>query len=71
VEAIHERLHQGDAALLAVVEDGGGLAQVAGDGLLTEDVEAGVGGGPDPLGVEAVGQRDVHRVDVGLRASAS
>ena len=43
-----------------------GLGRAHGQRLLAQHVLAGGGGAPRPLGVEVVGQRDVHRLDVGV-----
>src|SRR5262249_37670104 len=62
----HEAVHQADALGPAVVHQVAGLGGGRGQRLLTQDVPAAVGGAAGPLGVERVGERDVHRVHGGV-----
>ena len=64
MEAVHERLHQPHAFGGAGVDHPLRVGRGHGQRLLAQDVLAGTGRGDRPLGVEMVGQRDVHDVDV-------
>ena len=64
MEAVHERLHQRHATVVAVVVQRRGGVGVRGQRFLTEDVQACVGGLPGPLVVECVGKGIVDRVQV-------
>jgi len=66
VEAVHERLHQRDVGVLAVVEERRRLRGVERQRLLTQRRQSRVGRAADPLPVQGVGERVVHRVDVGV-----
>ena len=66
VEAVHERLHQHDARSPAALDHPGGFGGVERQRLLAEYVLAGLRGAAGPRRVQVVGQRDVHRLDVGI-----
>ncbi len=62
----HEGLADLDAGAVADGEEGLGLGDGEADGLLAEDVLAGLGGLDGPGDVEVVGKRIVDGVDVGV-----
>jgi hypothetical protein len=57
---------QGAPGLLGERDEGVGVFEGQGEGLLAEDVLAGAEGGLDPGAVQAVGQAHGHRVDFGV-----
>jgi hypothetical protein len=66
VVAVHERLHQDEAGLVRAIERLVHLCRVPRVGLLAQHVLAGVERSHRPLVVEAVRQRVVDSVDVGI-----
>ena len=66
MKAVHECFRQRDLIFFEGVDDALGFGRVAGEGFLAERRDAGLGAFDAPLGVHAVGQRIVDRVDVAI-----
>ena len=66
MEAVHEGFHQFHAMLLRGVGHLYTFRRIERQGFLAQDVLAGLGRLDRPLTVQAVGQRDVHGVNVAI-----
>jgi hypothetical protein len=64
--AVHERLDEQLAGSLGGGEHGLGLGGVAGDWFFAENILAGLHRLDRPLGVQAVGQRDINSIHIGI-----